>query len=457
MRDADGQWSEHSRAAPRSPTTEKEVGGSRRPSREAGPNPTSKTSPSTLLLGLLACLGSVACEQNEDSAESTVSTLEASPNASIPPSPLLSGSSLVSKLPKPAVSTKSTKGAVEREPLVPLPIHQTLPADEEPAKSGPTVVLNARFSWPTYPPALRLWGVDDAAQEAFLNATQRLAVFTLRPHGRMQVTFSGRAYAFDDRVALQSRIDNTGHVLVWPSGTNYRVLSAGTLRALFNEGRPDATPLLNVEVEPRRSGQLLGYATRVWNFETPHGKLALQQAELAEAERGAPLMCRFLVELMSIAPTTSACDNQRTPLRAEFETTKGARLSFEVTNVDVTLEASPSNILVPPKQSTLRNGVPSARDLSSAMERAALRRGNKTGTIVVHNSSEQLRYLLLDGVPMARVGPRTSMELSGVSQGQYLARLVDFWGNDSLPSTALEVRDAVTIGEPAQVVTEPEL
>lgn len=399
----------------------------------------------------------LSCEQQDARPRAAVHTLEASPNASITPSPLLTGSSLASKLPKPATSTKSAKTAAERDLFAPLPLNQPLPPDEEPNKVSNPVIVSAKLSWPAFPPALRLWGVDADQQAAFINDTQRTVNFTLRPHGRLQISFSGRAFPFDDRSLLQSRYEHIGHILVWPSGGSYRVVPTGSLRSLFNEGRPDATPSVHVEPEPHTAGSILGYPTRSWTFETPQGKLTLQQAEIAETELGAPLVCRFLVELLSIAPTTSACDSQRLPLRAEFEVNK-ARTVFEVTKVEFAFDGSPANILVPPKESKLRNfGVPMGRGLLGPMELGVLRRGDKNGTLTIHNSTEQLRYLLFDGVPVERLAPRATAELTGVSQGQYLARLVDFWGTDSLARSALILGDTATVGEPLKVDTEPEL
>jgi hypothetical protein len=435
------------------------VGGRRHSAHGAGPGanqPPSERARTTPFVCILAfAFGS--CDPGNAPPAPAMNTLEASPNASIIPSPLLTGSSLVSKLPKSGAPAKNTKGVADAV-VMPLPLHQPLSPDEEPSKLQAPITLNAKFSWPAFPAALRLWGVDAEQQATFVTISQRLLEFTLRPHGRMQVAFAGRAFAFDDRSLLQARYENTGHVLVWPERTRYRIIPVGSLRSLFNEGRPDATPLVNLEPESHPAGTMLGYATRVWSFETPQGKLTLHQAEAPEAELAAALVCRFLVELMSIAPATSTCGEGRLPLRAEFETTKGGRALFEVLKVEATPEGSVSNVLVPPKDSRSQNfGVPPGRDLVSAMALGVLRRGDKDGTLTVHNPTGQLRYVLLDGVPIGRVAPLASTEITGISQGQYLARLVDFWGSDSLQRSALALGDAVTIGEPLRVPTEPEL
>lgn len=403
----------------------------------------------TKLLPLLALL--FACDQ-EPRPQATSTSTEASPNASITPSPLLSASNLVPKLPKAAPK----KVAVTVELPTPLPLQKPLAPDEEPNKPAPALLLSAKFTWPAFPQTLRLWGVDADQQAAFINDSQRALTLTLRPHGRLQVAFTGRAFPFDDRSLLQARYEHLGHLLVWPKNASYRVIPTGSLRALFNEGRPDVTPAVNLEPEPHAAGIVLGYPTRVWTFETPQGKLTLQQADVPEAELAAPLVCRFLVELLSIAPTTSACDAQRLPLRAEYEVEKGGRALFEVTKFDLASDTS-GNVQVPPKDSQLRNfGLPPGRQLLAPLLLSSLRRGDKTGTLTVHNASAQLRYLLLDGVPVARVSPRTSETLSGISQGQYLTRLIDFWGTDNAPNNALTIGDSTTLGEPLEFDSEPE-
>ncbi len=147
--------------------------------------------------------------------------------------------------------------------------------------------MSAKFTWPAFPAALRLWGVDADQQAAFINDTQRTATLTLRPHGRLQIAFSGRAFSFDDRALLQARYEHTGHILVWPNGANYRVIPAGSLRALFNEGRPDATPTVNLEPESRTAGSVLGYSTRAWVFETP--KANSRYSKPSSPKRSSPL------------------------------------------------------------------------------------------------------------------------------------------------------------------------
>jgi hypothetical protein len=401
------------------------------------------------------CFG---CTHDAQPSAAAAHTIEASPNASITPSPLLSGSNLAPKLPKQSNNSKATKGTPEREVVSPLPIHQPLPSDEEPSKFSLPLVLRGKFSWPSFPSTLRLWGVDAERQTSFINDTQRTLEFTLRPHGRMQLAFGGRAFPFDDRSLLQARYENTGHVLVWPDGASYRVLPAGVLRSLFGEARPDATPMTNLEPESHAGGNVLGYTTRVWTFETPQGKLTLHQALVPEAELAAPLVCRFLVELMSITPTTGVCESQRLPLRAEFEVGDGARALFEATRFDVAPEGTATALLVPPKGSTHRNfGIPAGRELLSSIELGMLRRGDKLGTLTAHNATGRLRYVLLDGVPVGRVAPRSSIDLTSLSQGQYLARLVDFWGNDAWDNNVLALTEASTLGEPLSVPAEPEL
>src|SRR5690606_22175293 len=137
-----------------------------------------------------------------------------------------------------------------------------------------------------------------------------------------------------------------GHFLQWLNQQRHRVLPLGSLRSLFLEGRPDVNPTVHLDPAPKPSGGLFDHPTRTWVFESSRGKLTLQQAEVAEAEWSGVLVCRFLLEWLSIGPTSSACDVGLLPLKAEFESAQGARLVWETTEFDLRVEPPVSQLQV---------------------------------------------------------------------------------------------------------------
>src|SRR5205823_6234828 len=117
---------------------------------------------------------------------------------------------------------------------------------------------------------------------------------------------------------LRARTSYYGHVLVWPDQKAYRVVPAGSLRALFAERRPDVAPLLRAVVRPGGGGSVLGHRTVQTELETGLGVLSLEQATLLASAGSGELLCRLLIELVGMDPASEACRPERVPLYAHY-------------------------------------------------------------------------------------------------------------------------------------------
>lgn len=405
-----------------------------------------------LVLGAAAALGvglALGCEK--DPEPSPTETLEPSPNATITPSPLIAGGSLVAKATKaPAAKPSARKpGSEVIEPPAPLAV-QTAPApDDVTPKQTTQVTLTGRLYWPAYPGTSKT-SAGFSKQLDGATKPQRQFEVNLRAHGRMQVTFDGNLFPFESGTSIAARIENYGHLLVWPDSQSYRVLAVGSIRTLLTEGRPDVTPVVHLEQEPRTGPEMLSRPTRIWTLETSRGKLHLHQSEVEEAELGGACLCRFLLEWLSVAPTSAICGMGLVPTRAEFESAGGAKLVWETSELELQTDPEVSKLAVPPRDARFRPyGLPEPGAVLAPSELASIKKSAKTGLLTVHNPTHQVQWVLLDGLAVGRAAPNRSWAAPGVSQGTYFARLVDFFGVEAGSQPGFVVGEEATFGAPA--------
>lgn len=407
---------------------------------------------STTLCALL--LAACETEPKPNSGES----LEPSPNATITPSPLVAGGSLVAKTTKAPTPKPNTKKLATEPAEAPTPLAvQTAPStDEVTPKQLTQVLLTGRLHWPAYPGTSKT-SATLSKQLDVATKTQRQFEVNLRAHGRMQVTFYGNLFPFENGSSIESRIENYGHLLLWPDAQSYRVLPVGSIRTLLTEGRPDVTPIVHLDPEPHPGADMLERPTQVWTFETNRGKLHLQQAQLDEAELGGPLLCRFLLEWLSIAPTSTVCEPGLVPLHAEFESPRGAKLVWDTSELELKADPEVTKLAVPPREAQFRQyGIPEPEAVLTPSELGLLRKSGKTGTLTAHNPTAQVQWVLLDGAAIGRVAPSAAWTTTGVSQGTYFARLVDFFGIEARNQPGFVINEEATFGAPSAPQHEPE-
>jgi hypothetical protein len=306
--------------------------------------------------------------------------------------------------------------------------------------------------------------MPEANNDALQKLKEALAfelVIELSAAGRMRVRLDSDAFVLPRGSELRARPDRLGHVLTWDGASKYTVLPAGTLRAALSEHRPDNTPLLKPKITAAGMGSVLGVATEKTELSTPLGKLVLDQASLPTAGSSGKLLCRMLSELIAADPLSSLCERGQVPLKAELSTRSGGHLLFEVQKLerDRPLEVAmvppadarfvpedlpgPGSALVPSDERLRELRLkPLAR--TEKAEAGAPKQG-----LVVQNRSDVLRYVVLDGVVLARVPARAEILVEALLPGKYALVTLDFLGDEMTPLRMIELPARVAIGEEA--------
>lgn len=400
-----------------------------------------------------------------------------SPNASIMPAPLLSAAEPAS-VPK----VDAGRGGIpadsagrlivpEAGPPEPTPFRddEALSRDTIGAKDGTGVTLDATFKWHDVPapnsvPELS----NDALKKAREKAALKVSV-DLAPVGRMRFVFESATFPLPKGAELRAASEHYGHVLVWPDGNAYRVLRSGTLRALLAERRADALPLASVKPEQRGKGSYLGLETTKLEVKSPVGELSLESATVPNIGRSGDLLCRLLIDLIAVDPASKLCDDGQTPLRAELRWPKGGKLGFEVSSIARKTELPFGLLFVPPAGASYRPGdLPpqSAGVLFGKDDLAAIHTKAMTGEppakdapgegILAVNRTDTLRYLLIDGVPVAWVRPRSELLVIGPLPGRYSIAWRDFFGSALEPPKVVALPARVVVGSEPDAGSTPQ-
>jgi hypothetical protein len=437
---------------------------------------------STFLLALsLPWLGP-SCETAKR-APSEPQTPEPSPNASILPAPL--ASAVETKVHRPsaadagAVADSSVDASApptlrwlrEDEPVdadtVPRPIvslpREASARDASPVASG--VRLLARLRWLDLPSFPRMPEANNDALQKLKEALAFDLIVDLSPTGRMRVRLDSDAFVLPRGSELRSRQDRLGHVLTWDGASKYTVLPAGTLRAALSEHRPDNVPLVKPKLTAAGTGNVQGIATDKIELSTPLGRLILDEASIPSAGSSGRLLCRMLGELIAADPLSSLCERERSlvPVRAELFTRAGGHLAFEVLKIERDRPLDTETLLVPPPEArfvpqdlpgTSSSQVPSDERLRELRLRPLVRSEKPEPTapkqgLIVQNRSDVLRYVVLDGVVLARVPARAELRVDSLLPGKYALVTLDFLGDDPTPLRMIELPARVAIGEEA--------
>lgn len=413
-----------------------------------------------------ALLAVSACDEHKNNPAHDAGVTEPSPNASILPAPLASVAD-PNGVGKPEDAGRAIADAgADAAPPEPRSLRedQALPSELPHDMNGVTLV--ARFRWPDLPLPARAPELNpDNVQR--LRDTVAFDVVVDLAGGRMRLAFASRAFTLPAGTELHAREDLYGHALLWPNRTTYTVVSAGALRSVLSESRADVTPLVRARASAPATGSLLGLATERVELSTPSGKLELEQARAqnpppasGNMPSGATL-CHLLLELVGASPASATCRSDLLPLRAAYSWPNGGHFSFEVSRVTRRADFSAAALAMPPigaefRQSELPPPPPTA--LLSDGELADLRirptarsekldpSAPKSGLLVV-NHSESLRYILLDGAPVARLPPGSEQLLLGLRAGKYQVSARDFFGADEPVTKLLELPARFALGD----------
>ncbi len=391
---------------------------------------------SRLFLVQLALVQVTACKN----APPDTKNPPASPQASASPAPISTNTDAGTRL----LNAKDG-GAPPVLHNAELPFPVDLPLAKEP--SG--LALRAYLRFADAPPIPRIPELNAQNAEAQRRRLDPSAEVTLSP-SRMKIALRG-GFVLPNGTEIRSRADVFGHIVSLDG--RYRVAVPGSLRAVFNEGRFDAAPLLpGTSKETGVSAKRLGFVTRKVEVTTRAGKVTIELAKVPEANEGGILLCRFLLDLLNGAPDTTACDLDEVPLRAEYHWATRGVLFFEVTELK-RVEGTP--LLVPPSTlpfsatpfppastipfaglvdiGALRSGPqdldPTPPSKNDRSDRTVASRGNAE----IVNSTDAAWSIWLDGVPIGWVAPSSTLIVPQLYRGKYQLLTRSFLGGRERP------------------------
>jgi hypothetical protein len=342
-------------------------------------------------------------------------------------------------------------------PASPLKDHELLHVDGLSTRDTGGVVLDAEWRWSDVPGASNAGETSADALEVLRNGTRLRMRIEVATAGRLSIVFVGHGYPWPDGTELRARIDRLGHVLVWPDGKHYRIVVPGALRALFADRRLDRGLLFTPKVTIDTPGSAIGQATARQSLNTPIGAIQLEQATLAAGGIGAPLLCRFLVELVGVDPNTGTCAPDQLVLRANVMSAPSGKLQFVVNQWSRKQDLPLAGIQLPPDDAKLEtSGVPvpnlgtvpraqlaALRDRGTATTPPVAKDAPRLGLVAV-NRTLSLRALMLDGIPVAWLPSSAEIALPELQNGAYTIGWRDFFGS------LIEAPKTVTL--PAKVV-----
>jgi hypothetical protein len=416
--------------------------------------------------GLLALSGCDAVKSEPTAAPAN----EPSPNASILPAPLVSDEEGDKGVPRDAGRPREARaegqgrhldaGSLEAVAVDPQPLRDDQPLEPDLAVREPAATtLFARFRWLDTPAVPRVPETNVELVQRLRDAPAFELRLELAAAGRLRAVFDSDAFVLPRGSELRSRLDAYGHLLIW--GSRYRVLPSSSLRALLGERRVDVAPLMKPKVVRGASGNLLGSSTERSELTTPLGRLLLDQASLPNLGSSGELVCRLLVDLIAADPANSVCGRGLVPLRAEVLSAGGGHLLFEVQRVHRNVSLELGDFLTPPRSARFApHELPamgpallvSAERLADIRLRPAAR-GEKPDPLApkqgisLLNRSENCRYVLLDGLLVARMPAHSELHIDTLLPGKYAIHSRDFLGNDATPLRTLELPARVSFGE----------
>ncbi|HEX7664176.1 MAG TPA: hypothetical protein VF407_06695, partial [Polyangiaceae bacterium] len=368
-------------------------------------------------------------------SSSDAPTASASPQASAVPAPLATL--------QPTSSGTAAPNGDAGPPPVPMRGDQPAPPDALalPGKefAGYTLQAVVRSDAPPSPrgPEANAAAIDLARKKNEAHLTIDLAV----SHAR--VTF-GRGFAVAEGAELRERADRYGYILLLDQ-QSYRVVSPGALRALFAERRIDVAPLAQADVKIGEDGaRRLGVGTRKVDLTTRAAKATFEIARVADAGDSGALLCRVLLDWIGAAPSTPLCGVDEVPLHAELRWATKGSFTFDATSIVRRLDLMPADLVMPPPTTYFVAGPlpPQGGDvLLSPTELAAIHNGppDQKASLRLFNSSDQLRFVLADGAPIAWVAPGARIEVPGLSSGRYSIEWRTFFGDADVPPVATPV------------------
>jgi hypothetical protein len=414
---------------------------------------------------LLVSTAAPACEPIAPPRSTT--DAGASPNASILPAPLATEAPELPDTSVPVVvvdagATGMTADSAGRlimpdagaPPPEPLRPEAPVPAESPSSREVGGVSLAAVFRWRDVPAPLKAPEVSaDGIREATKLTTLSWKI-DLSETGRMKIDFTSRALPLPKHTEIRARADRYGNLVLWPYGTEYRVIPPGALRAVLGERRVDVTPLAAGTAKSQGEGKRLGFVTRKVEVSSPLATLKLELGKVTEAGEGGALLCRALLDIGGFDPKAPTCQASEVPLSAAYTWQQGGGgIVFEVTALTKHADLAANSLLTPPPGAAFAaSGLPAvphgiflSRDEIAAFRTAPLQLPPNTDAtapgegFVAVNHADILTYLLVDGVPVVAVPAVSERYVIGLPRGRYVIQWRTFLGEKVEPPATVEI------------------
>ncbi len=325
------------------------------------------------------------------------------------------------------------------------------------------VALKAHWRLAGLPAAADTPETDGAAIKGLSEAMSRVWSIELLASGRMRIDFETRGLPLMRGVALLARKKRYGHLLLWPQARAYRVMAPGTLRAALSELRADTTPLSTPAPRQLLDGSRLKLTTRQFAVRTAYGEVRIELAAVSEAGAAGPLLCRTLLEVAGVAPSSDVCLPNEVVLAASYRW--GDKLDgppairFEVTEIRRQLAGSVSRFAMVPRAARREtSGLPYEPLLLTDAELRALRttgsaaplppeEGAPKVGIEAYNGSDRTMWLFVDGLPAATVKPWKTLPLPALRNGRYNVHWRSYLGERIGEAAERDVPARLVFGE----------
>lgn len=400
---------------------------------------------------LVACTPRASVNDVPDARES--------PQAKAEPAPLATAVQVLASAAPVPISAEAGPPPVAMRGDLALP-PDTVPKDV----AGYTLQAALRVS--DAPPPFKGPEVSVAALEAARRKTEPRVAIDLAP-GHARIVLSSHGFALPEDTELRARADRYGFVVLLPGVPGYRVAAPGALRALLGERRIDVAPLSPVEVTARGEGaRRLGYRTRRVEAVNRVATASFELARVTDAGDGGVLVCRALLDLMNAPPATSLCGLDEVPLHVELRWSTRGAIVFDAFGLARRTEAlAPQQLAAPPAGTafappfipSLGSGLlvtlaelgafrtaPSEAPPSAPPARAS----DPQSGLVIANSTDELRFLWLDGTPVAWVAPGARDAIPTLLHGRYSAQWRTFLGDSIDVAQMVTVPGTTDVGAP---------
>jgi hypothetical protein len=414
------------------------------------------------VIAVIAASALVACKAGAPVSDAPGA--RESPQAKAEPAPL-------ANVPAPMTSIAPLTTNLEAgPPPVPMRGDVPIPADSLTPKEIAGWSLQAVLRPSDVPPPMKAPEASATAIEAVRKKTEaRLSIDLAAAHAR--IVLASQGFALPEDTELRARADRYGFAVILPGAPVYHVAAPGTLRALIGERRIDVAPLANAELVARGDGaRRLGLRTRKAEVTNRAATTTFEIAHVADLGEGGAIVCRALLDLMNAPPSTPVCTTDDVPLHAELRWTTHGAIVFDATALARRPELTSQMLLTPP--TSLSFALPSipyaaSRLLVTQQEIVAFRTApaelpppaiapiapppapsSPAAGLTLINSTDELRFAWLDGVPIAWLAPTARESIPTLLRGRYTLEWRTFLGDVIDPAQTITVPTTSDLGAP---------